>query len=265
MSPSWAVAAALTFAASIHCVGMCGGFVLALSAPARATRLRRLVDQLALQAGKATSYAFLGALAGGLGAAFVSSAAVSFATRALALVAGLAIVAAGLTLLGLRARAGSDWFAARVAPLLSQWLGPILAQRPRGSSLVIGMAMGFLPCPLVYAGLAAAVATGSAAAGAATLAGVALGTVPALTAVALFGQALPLGARRPLARAAGVLLLVVGLVTAWRGLGSHEHHGHAAAAAGEVAPPSGHEGHEGHAMPMPAASATPGPEVHHHH
>ena len=29
-----------------------------------------------------------------------------------------------------------------------------------GSSLVIGMAMGFLPCPLVYAGLAAAAASG---------------------------------------------------------------------------------------------------------
>ena len=51
--------------------------------------------------------------------------------------------------------------------------------------------MGFLPCPLVYAGLAAAAASGSAAQGALILTGVALGTVPALTVVALFGSTIP--------------------------------------------------------------------------
>jgi sulfite exporter TauE/SafE len=265
MTPSWAAAAALTFAASIHCVGMCGGFVLALSAPGRGARLRRLLDQVTLQVGKAASYAFLGALGGAFGAAFLSSAAVTWGGRALALLAGLAIVAAGLTLLGLRARAGSDWLAARVAPLWSQWLGPVLRQRPSGASLVIGMAMGFLPCPLVYAGLAAAVATGSAAAGALTLAGVALGTVPALTATALFGQALPLGARRTLARAGGVLLLAVGLVTAWRGLGAHEHHGHAGAAAGAAALPAGHGGHSLPAAPAATAEPSVAPDHLHHH
>jgi sulfite exporter TauE/SafE len=92
------------------------------------------------------------------------------------------------------------------------------------------MAMGFLPCPLVYAGLAAAAASGSAAGGALILAGVALGTVPALTAVAIFGSAVPLGWRRALARGAGVLLVIVGLVTFARGLGGPEGHagaGHA--------------------------------------
>jgi sulfite exporter TauE/SafE len=258
MSPRFLAALALTFAASIHCVGMCGGFVLALSAKDRRARGRRLLDQLALQLGKATSYAFLGALAGALGATFVSSAAVSWGGRVLALVAGLAIVGAGLTLLGLRARAGGDWIALRIAPLWSRWMGPLLEQRTAGASVVVGITMGFLPCPLVYAGLAASAASGSAAGGAATLAGVALGTVPALSAVALFGQALSVGTRRSLARAGGILLLAVGLLTAWRGLGAHDHHAHTVPAT---------------AGPATAASPSPGappppdadPHAHHHH
>jgi sulfite exporter TauE/SafE len=44
--------------------------------------------------------------------------------------------------------------------------------------LVVGMAMGFLPCPLIYPGPAVAVAGGSALFGASVMAGVALGTVP---------------------------------------------------------------------------------------
>ena len=227
MSAPWAVAAVLTLAASVHCVGMCGGFVLALSAPQRGLRLKRLVDQLVLQIGKASTYAFLGTLAGALGAAFVGNAWLAWAGRALALGAGLALIAAGCTLLGLRGRSGSGFLTQRIALLWSQWLGPILTARPSGASLVVGMAMGLLPCPLVYAGLAAAAASGSAAVGAATMAGVALGTLPALTLVALFGSSLPQTARHTLARAAGVLLVVVGVITAARGLDMHAHH-HAA-------------------------------------
>ena len=205
---TWLTAAALTFAASIHCVGMCGGFVAALGALRTRRGLTVFLDQLLLQMGKTSTYAFLGALA------------------------GAALSAAGLTLLGLRGR-GSDLFVTRIAPLWHRLVGPLLQDRPAGSSLVIGMAMGFLPCPLVYAGLAAAAASGSAAGGALILAGVALGTLPALTAVAIFGSAVPLNWRRALARGAGVLLILVGLMTFARGVGmqhgAHAGHGEAPA------------------------------------
>jgi uncharacterized protein len=224
MSPApWLTAAALTFAASIHCVGMCGGFVAAIGAFRSRRGLRVFLEQILLQLGKASSYAFLGALAGAFGAALLRSAAFTWGERALALLAGLGLAAAGLTLLGLRGR-GGDLLADRLAPLLHRLLGPLLTERPAGSSLLIGMALGFLPCPLVYAGLAAAAASGSAAGGALILAGVALGTLPALTAVALFGSAVPLTWRRTLARGAGVLLLAIGVVTFARGIGMHAGH-----------------------------------------
>ncbi len=224
MTPAaWLTAAALTFAASIHCVGMCGGFIVAAGAFQTRRGLALFLDRLLLQVGKASTYAFLGALAGAFGAALLRSTAFTWSGRLLALLTGLALAAAGLTLLGLRGR-GTDFLAARIGPSWHRLVGPLLRDRPTGSSLVIGMAMGFLPCPLVYAGLAAAAASGSAAAGALILAGVALGTVPALTAVAMFGAAVPLGWRRALARGAGVLLVLVGLVTFARGLGGPEGH-----------------------------------------
>jgi sulfite exporter TauE/SafE len=153
------------------------------------------------------------------------------------MLAGLALLVAGLSMLGLLGRRAGP-LAAWVASLWSQALGPLLSARPAGASLGAGMIVGLLPCPLVYAGLAAAAASGSPLAGALTLAGVALGTVPALGVLAMTGLALPSGWRQGLARAAGVLLLVVGTMTIARGAGLHAGHAH----------------HAGHAQPTEAGS-----------
>lgn len=91
--------------------------------------------------------------------------------------------------------------------------------------------MGLLPCPLVYAGLAAAAASGSPGAGAAILAGVALGTVPALAIVAASGTAFTLGMRRTLARIAGIVLLAAAAVMLTRASSLHAGHAEHGAAA----------------------------------
>ena len=211
-----AVAAALTFAASAHCVGMCGGFAAAASAGARGGRL--LGSQLLLQLGKTTSYVFLGTLAGALGGAIVKSAALSVGGRLVTVAAGLALLFAGLVLLGLVGR-GDDALSRWLAPHWVRVMGPLLQQRPSGFPLVVGLAMGFFPCPLVYAGVAAAAATGSPLAGALTMAGVGLGTVPALLVSAAFGSMLSAVWRRNVARIAGVLLIAFAALTIARGFG----------------------------------------------
>lgn len=236
----WLVAAGLTAAASVHCLGMCGGFAILLAVRDRRRRWRLVADQILLHLGKATTYAFLGALAGLLGGALVHSSALAWGGKALALLMALLLAAAGLTLLGVRRSRPSPWIT-RLAAVWQRLLGPLLEERPAGSSLVVGLALGALPCPLVYAGLAAAAASGSAAQGAAILAGVALGTVPALAAVALVGVSLSEKARRGLAQAGGVLLLVMALVTLVRAVGHEGHGGHAAPPAAEAAVEGGHQ------------------------
>lgn len=234
MSTNFAVALALTFAASVHCIGMCGGFAIALSASgSRAWTI--LGHQLLMQFGKATTYAFLGALAGAFGAALQGNKALGWAPLALGILAGLAMALAGVTMLGLTWKRG-DRLTTLVAPLWSRFVAPLLERRPPGFPLVVGMAMGFLPCGLVYAGLAGAAASGSAPAGAAIMAGVALGTVPALTATALVGTAMAPWFRTGLARVAGVLLVAVGVMMLWRNVTGaqmrHDAHG-----AGAAVPP----------------------------
>jgi sulfite exporter TauE/SafE len=219
----WLVAAALTLAASIHCVGMCGGFILAVSGPGRTPPLALVGRQMLLQVGKATTYVFLGALAGALGAAVTRSSTLAWTGR-------------GLTV--------ARW----IAPVWNRVVGPLLVSRPRGSALIVGMAMGFLPCPLIYAGLAAAVAGGSAVFGASVMAGVSLGTIPALALVAALGAVRPKRLGLWPVRIAGILLIAAGLFALGRGFGliGHHHGGHTPAAV-TASPDAQGRDHAGHA------------------
>ena len=245
----WLMAATLTLAASIHCVGMCGGFILAVSGPGRTPPLALVGRQVLLQLGKATTYIFLGTLAGALGAAITRSSALAWTGRALTVFAGVVITLAGLTLLGWRS-ASEGGVARWIAPAWNRVVGPLLVSRPRGSALIVGMAMGLLPCPLIYAGLAAAVAGGSALFGASVMAGVSLGTIPALALVAVLGAFRPKRLGVWPVRIAGVLLIAAGVFALARGLGlvGHHHGGHAPAA---VAAPAGDSDHGEKPAPEP--------------
>ena len=143
-TPTWAVAAALTFAASVHCVGMCGGLALAVGAARGSARWRVFAGQVLLQTGKAATYAFLGALAGAFGGALVRHPLFGWTGRILTLVAGIAIVLAGLSLLGLRStKGGTRW-----APSGSSGAGSSgrsSQSGPRASPSSSGWRWGFSP------------------------------------------------------------------------------------------------------------------------
>lgn len=246
MKELW-IATALTFAASAHCLGMCGGLMLTVAA--RGSRPGALRDFLLLQLGKGTTYAFLGALAGLMGAALTQSAWFVWSARALTLLSAIALASAGLMLLG-RGRGTTGGWGATVAPLWGRVFGPLLKARPAGFPVVVGLAMGFFPCPLVYAGLAAAASTASPGLGALTLAGVALGSIPALAVASLAtnvaGAPERSSWRRLMTQTAGALLLLMAAVTLSRAFpGGHDQH------AGHTAPASGSPAvdHSGHRMP----------------
>lgn len=233
MNELW-IAAALTFAASAHCLGMCGGLMVTVAA--RGERPGALRDFLLLQLGKGTTYAFLGALAGLFGAALTGASLFVWSTRVLTVVAAVALASAGLTLLG-RGRRSASSLNAFLAPFWSRLFGPLLESRPAGFPLVVGLAMGFFPCPLVYAGLAAAAVTASPGLGAFTLAGVALGSLPALAVASVFTNFATRsdGAtwRRLMTRSAGAVLILMAAVTLSRALpGGHGNHG------AHIAPPA---------------------------
>ncbi|MCY2928977.1 MAG: sulfite exporter TauE/SafE family protein [Planctomycetota bacterium] len=205
-----------------HCVGMCGPFALHLSRGP--TRPAVLANQLLWHAGRITTYVFLGALAGGLGKAILRVLSVSWAPKALAFSAGGVMILTGLALLGLRPRfraargeqpAGGGLIAGLFGPLM----GP---PRPAGA-LALGLATGFLPCPIVLAGLAMAVQTGSVPGGMALMAAMGAGTLWSVLLLGLAGQAVTAGLRRWGAPLAGAIILLMGVVTVLRGTEAFHH------------------------------------------
>lgn len=168
----------------VHCVGMCGPFVLGqVMASAEQPGERsygewhRLTGALLVpyHLGRFTTYTALGALAGGATAVFASLEIFGWLS-AILLIAAAGLLAAQA--LGMAVNAASP-----ASNLLARLAAPLSASHTALARYGLGVVLGFLPCGLVYAALAAAAGTGSVVSGGIAMACFALGTVPALVAV----------------------------------------------------------------------------------
>jgi sulfite exporter TauE/SafE len=228
---------------STHCLGMCGGIVsaLTLGLPVELRRSPRSLAPylLAYNTGRITSYAIAGGIAGALSAGafgLMPSANVRWAVR---LVTGGFMIALGLYLAG--------WWPG--LQQLEKW-GGVLWRRiePYGhrllpvdhplTALAFGMVWGWLPCGMVYAALAWALASGSAARGASLMLAFGLGTLPMLLAIGATAEWLRDFVRHAwVRRGAGLAVLLFGLFTLFVP-GAHDH----------PATANAHAAHERHAL-----------------
>ncbi len=216
-----------------HCLGMCGGIVGALSTglsgPVRESRWRYLAAQLAYNAGRIGSYTFAGLLVGAF-AGQVGEAGLLEGMPIGRYLAGVIMIMFGIylagwwhTLLFLEKAGARLW--KHLEPIGRRWL-PV---RHAGQAFLLGLVWGWLPCGMVYAALAMALASGSAADGAATMLAFGLGTLPTLLTVGLAYNALRRFLQDPRVRVvAGIFVILLGLMML-------------------LATPAGHGGHMGHA------------------
>jgi sulfite exporter TauE/SafE len=200
----------------LHCIGMCGGISASLAgALPRSGAARGTVRaQWGYNIGRIFSYTVAGALAGGLGLSVMGLLGPGGIT-ALRVFAGLFLVAVGLYL--------SGWWMgmARVEQIGSRawrYIAPFakrLGSLDRPWKLVaLGAIWGWLPCGLVYAALAGAVAAGGAFEGARWMACFGLGTLPAmLTGGALSSALMGFVSRRQVRWVVGALVIGFGLWT----------------------------------------------------
>jgi hypothetical protein len=217
------VAFAGGLAGSLHCIGMCGGFPLAL---AQARARGNLARQLLYNAGRLNTLAFIGALSGALGALIVASGPFQAAERGLAIVAGALIVLIGLEMLGL-VRHVSARAAAFTQRTIGRWLGGVMGSSSPLAPLALGIFNAFLPCQLIYAFAARAAATASALEGALVMIAFGVGTMPAMLVMGMTRVLARPALRARLALVAGVLVVVFGVVTLLRGVVpgmGHLHH-----------------------------------------
>ncbi len=198
-----------------HCVSMCGVFAIGVAAGER--RVGPLFTrQVAYQAGKATSYLFVGALLLAGGRWWDAQNPVMRFQTTLGWVVGLGMVAMGLAYL--TEWRGPAWWtrwwqgSAACGAMANLWRSPSL-----GRSVLAGWINGFLPCGLSLMALLYLVGTNSAETLVLGAYVFGLGTMPALAAVAWAGQRWSASRRRRLVRWSGALLIAMGIFTIVRG------------------------------------------------
>jgi hypothetical protein len=204
---------------ALHCAGMCGGIVGALSfslpASTRARPDRLLAYLLAINLGRVLSYACAGALFGWLGGALLGEGVRTWLYDGMRLIAALVVIGIGLYIGG--------WFprfawVERVGVPLWRRLEPLgralLPLRSLPRALLYGAVWGWLPCGLVYTMLIGAPAQGGALGGALYMALFGLGTFPVLLLGGFAaGRLYGLGRDRRVQAAAGAVVIVLGLST----------------------------------------------------
>lgn len=197
-----------------HCIGMCGPFVVAQVTArmehvptARMGEVTRLRGALLLpyHFGRATTYVLLGILAGLLSDGIAALGQIVWLAPLLLSAAAVFFLIYGL--FGFMP-AVARVVGRRFATALSAPLGFLFACPIGWRGYGLGLALGFIPCGLVYGALLLAGGAGGAVAGGMVMGSFALGTVPALVAVGVMGH---LAARqlKSLARPVGRGLMVL--------------------------------------------------------
>jgi len=201
----------------VHCLGMCGGVVgaLTLGQPqqnAATTGFWKL--QLGYNLGRILSYMLAGVIAGGLGVLLAQTGPLHYTQQILSIVAGLFMILMGLYLGGwwmglarVEKAGGLVW--KRIEPLGRK----LLPVRSSGQAFLLGMVWGWLPCGLVYSVLIWALSAGSMAEGALLMVAFGLGTLPNLLLMGAAAGWLGSLLRKPLVRKiAGALVILFGIL-----------------------------------------------------
>jgi sulfite exporter TauE/SafE len=200
-------AIALGFLGSFHCIGMCGPIALALPVHNKPSFLKYTLI-VVYNLGRMLSYSFFGLLAGLLGQGFI----LAGCQQALSIAIGV------LLLISVILPFKNDLSGSSVLLKIKNRLTRAFSKGTRPSLFVIGILNGFLPCGLVYAGMAGAAATGNPLEGAIFMAIFGLGTVPMMILLPLIGNSISVSSRNKIRKATPVIVTIMALLLIARGM-----------------------------------------------
>ncbi|MGO9085011.1 MAG: sulfite exporter TauE/SafE family protein [Candidatus Sulfotelmatobacter sp.] len=229
----------LGLVSSLHCVQMCGPIVLSYSVAV--SQLQKdvspvpplLRNHLAYNAGRILTYSLLGAIAGVAGGTLGLLGRLAGFSHILALVAGALMIVVGISMLGIipSSLLANNLF--RIPSSFLRRVGKLFSAQGAANRFLLGLALGFLPCGLIYAALFKAMATGSAFSGAVTMLAFGLGTAGALLVLGMFSSAIRISLNRWGSQLAAAGVTLMGILLLWRGsmagmlmMGSHMHAHH---------------------------------------
>ncbi len=163
-----------------HCIGMCGGIVLAYSTikinPA-SSKVSQSIAHLLYSFGRVFTYTLLGAIFGGLGGVVTFS---NNSNGALLIFAGVAMVLAGLSLMGKIKFLTLIEHSFASSSVYKEAFKKVLHSKSNTSFFILGMLNGLLPCGFVYFFAITAASTADPLYGALVMAIFGLSTIPAM-------------------------------------------------------------------------------------
>lgn len=198
-----------------HCVGMCGPLVLLAGARYPRQGLASMPFHLLYHTGRILVYAVLGFVAGGLGGLLGKVSNAARIPGALSLLAGLAIIVAGLSYLGVlpfwrrSINTGGWWDRAMKSAMKTSGAPGVFS---------LGMLNGLLPCGLVYQAVLIAAASARPATAALGMLIFGAATIPTLVVVGVGAQLLSVGFRQRMIWVGGIFVVIAGLDLVLRGL-----------------------------------------------
>ena len=211
--------ATIAFLGSLgHCIGMCGGIVIAYSSAKidkGTAKWKQSLAHLIYSFGRITTYTTMGAVFGAIGGVASFS---SVAISTLTIIAGIFMILAGLSIVGkLKFLTLMEHSFSR-----TKWYQDVFRSVLRSKSLnsfyVLGLLNGLLPCGLVYFFAVTAASTGSAFWGGVVMLVFGLSTVPSLFALGMLSGIFSNGGlRKIMMNLAAIIVIIYGFYTIYRG------------------------------------------------
>lgn len=209
---SYAVLLGIGFLTGFHCIGMCGGFVVAYTDPAQ-SKIRQMLAHLNYAFGKTLSYTVLGAGFGWLGATIAITPQIR---GGVALAASVFLLIYGLKMLNVFAFLRR--FTLRMPKFVNRTVADEL-RKPSRSALRTGLLTGLLlGCGPLQAMYVMAAGSGDPFQGGMILLMFGLGTLLPLLGFGLFASSLSHASMRQMVRVSGILVIAMGAMMAQRGI-----------------------------------------------
>ena len=201
-----------------HCVGMCGGIVIAYSSTKIKSEWSKKIQAIAhllYSFGRITTYTILGALFGLVGGVVTFD---NMTSGIFLLITGLMMVLVGLSLMGKIRFLTILEHSCSKSPLYQNTFKSLLGSDSLFSFYLLGMLNGLLPCGFVYVFAITAASTGSAFWGAFVMFIFGLSTLPSLFSLGFFvGLFKQSNLRDLFIKLASILVIAFGIYIAYKG------------------------------------------------
>ncbi len=201
-----------------HCIGMCGGIVLAYSTikiEPESSKVSKTVAHLLYNFGRVLTYTLLGAVFGAIGGVVTFS---NSANGILLIVAGVVMILAGLSLMGKIKFLTVIEHSISSSNFYKQSFQKILHSKSNMSFFILGMLNGLLPCGFVYFFAITAASTASPFYGALVMFIFGVSTIPAMFSLGFLSSlASATSFRNMMMSLSSVAVILYGLFTLYNG------------------------------------------------